>query len=127
MTRYRYNSQIFPPAPFVHVTISSPAGSAATVGDIPAQLDTAADLTSIPSAIIDQLQLVPLDEMLVAGFAGHLTKLPTYLVQLSVRDIEPVPVKVLASGDEPYVLLGRDVLNRHRVLLDGPRLVLEID
>lgn len=27
---------------------------------------------------------------------------------------------------ELYVLLGRDVLNRHRILLDGPQLAFEI-
>jgi hypothetical protein len=33
---------------------------------------------------------------------------------------------VLASHDEPYALLGRDVLNRFTILLDGPNLVLEV-
>jgi hypothetical protein len=33
---------------------------------------------------------------------------------------------VVASSGEPWVLLGRDVLNAHRLLLDGPHLTLEI-
>jgi hypothetical protein len=49
------------------------------------------------------------------------------LVQLQGHDLEPVAVEVLASRDEPYVLLGRDVLNARRVVLDGPPLVQEID
>ena len=52
--------------------------------------------------------------------------LPTYLVELRLRELGPVTVKVLASSDEPYVLLGRDVLNRFTILLDGPNLVLEM-
>jgi hypothetical protein len=128
MTRYRYNRQIDPPAPFVHVAIRRPVEpSGATVENVPAQLDTAADFTTIPTAIVDELQLVPLDEMLVAGFGGHLTTLPTYLVLIGIRELDAVPIKVLASKDEPYVLVGRDILNRHRVLLDGPQLVFEID
>jgi len=43
-----------------------------------------------------------------------------------VRDLEPVTVKVLASDEEPYALLGRDVLNRFTILLDGPNLALEL-
>jgi hypothetical protein len=35
-------------------------------------------------------------------------------------------VEVLAA-DEPYVLLGRDILNRYRVVLDGPKQKLEIE
>jgi hypothetical protein len=61
MIRYKYNQQVSPPAPSIHVTIRRP-------GD-----------------------------------------------------------EVLANRDELYVLLGRDVLNRHRIVLDGPQLVLEID
>jgi len=38
-----------------------------------------------------------------------------------------VTIEVLANRDEPYVLLGRDVLNRHRIVLDGPQLLLDID
>jgi hypothetical protein len=33
---------------------------------------------------------------------------------------------VFALEGEPFILLGRDVLNQHRVLLDGPGLALEI-
>jgi hypothetical protein len=44
VTRYQYNQQIIPPAPFVHVTLARPDGSV-TLSDIPAQLDTAADFT----------------------------------------------------------------------------------
>ena len=47
MIRYNYNRQINPPAPFVHVTIERPAFDGATV-EIPAQIDSAADITVIP-------------------------------------------------------------------------------
>ena len=49
------------------------------------------------------------------------------IVQLQVHDLEPSALEVLASRDEPYVLLGRDVLDTRRVVLDGPRLVMEIE
>lgn len=52
--------------------------------------------------------------------------LPAFLVELRIRELDPVTVKVLASHDEPYVLLGRDMLNRFAILLNGPNLVLEV-
>ena len=71
MIRYRYNQQVSPPAPFIHVTIRRP-GDEVSFRVLPAQ-------------------------------------------------------EALANRDEPYILLGRDVLNSHRIVLDGPQLVLEID
>jgi hypothetical protein len=41
--------------------------------------------------------------------------------------LTPITVEAFASREEPHVLLGRDVLNHFRVLLDGPNLVLEME
>jgi predicted aspartyl protease len=125
MVRYAYNHQVTPPAPFVHVSVRPPCEGPAGVV-VPAQIDTAADLSVIPGRLIEELQLVPLDSVSALGFGGHLVTLPTFLVELQIRELDPVTVKVLASHDEPYVLLGRDILNRFAILLDGPNLVLEV-
>ena len=126
MIVYSYNRQITPPAPFVHITVQRP-DKAAAVPDVPAQLDTAADTTVVPASVVEILGLVQLGEAEIMGFGGHITTVPTFLVSLAVREFEPILVKVLANPDEPCVLLGRDVLNQYRVLLDGPRLKLQID
>lgn len=126
MIRYQYNQQTTPPAPFVHVTLSCPE-TAQAMGDLPAQVDSAADRCVIPSRIVQALGLVPLDELPVAGFGGQVLLVPTYRVALALRGLPPMDIEVLAHPEEPYVLLGRDVLNRHRILLDGPQLTLTID
>jgi len=70
MTRYRYNQQLVPPAPFVHVTLRC-GDTGKELVDLPAQLDCAADRTVIPGKLVDQLGLVPLDELPVSGFGGQ--------------------------------------------------------
>jgi predicted aspartyl protease len=126
MIRYRYNQQVSPPAPFVHVTVSPPVpGSAGAEG--PAQLDTAADMTVIPWRLVQELGLVPLGELPILGFGGHRTTVPTFLIHLQIREQAAYVIEVLASPEEPYILLGRDVLNRFRVTFDGPNLTLEIE
>jgi hypothetical protein len=125
MVRYNYNQQVTPPAPFVHVSVRPPREGAAEAV-VAAQLDTAADLSVIPGRLVEELQLLPLDLVSALGFGGRLMTLPTYLVEIRVRDLEPVCVKVLASPDEAYALLGRDVLDRFTVMLDGPNLVVEM-
>ena len=112
MTRYSYNRQIDPPAPFVHVTVKQPTGDAA-IADVPAQLDTAADVTVLPRELVDQLRLVQLGDALVQRFGGQIVSNPTFLVEIAIRSLPIEAVVVLASEVEPHVLLGRDVLNRH--------------
>ena len=126
MTRYRYNRQVLPPAPFVYVTIEPPVAGSLAV-ECPAQLDTAADCTVIPWRLVEELQLDQLAELPTLGFDGHLTTLPTFLVRIGIRDFAPQAAEVFASMHEPYVLLGRDVLNRFRIILDGPGLVVDIE
>jgi predicted aspartyl protease len=125
MVRYRYNAQVEPPAPFIHATVSHPEREEA-IADLPAQLDTAADMTVVPEEVIKRLGLVPIEEVPVGGFGGQVTEFPAYFVEITLRDMRTVSVKVLGSRDEPYILLGRDVLNEFRIVLDGPQCLLEI-
>jgi hypothetical protein len=107
------------------VKIRRPVGGG-SLAHLPAQLDTAADLNVVPWNVVNDLKLAQLDLIPTAGFGGHVTLVPTFLVELAIRQLEPVVVKVAASRDEPYVLLGRDVLNRYRIVLNGPELFVEI-
>ena len=76
MIRYRYNRQVTPPAPFVNVTIRAPI-SGAEASNRPAQLDTAAYRTVIPSDLVRELSLDKLDEISVTALGGHRISLPS--------------------------------------------------
>ena len=54
--------------------------------EIPAQIDTAAGLSVIPGRLVDELRLLPLDSVSALGFGGHLLTLPTFLVELQIRE-----------------------------------------
>jgi hypothetical protein len=125
MVSYAYARECTPPAPFVHVTLRSPDGITA-VADFPAQLDTAADRTVVPLRVIEELHLVQMGTITESGVGGQVAVLPAFLVELTVRQLQPLALKVIASPEEPFVPLGRDVLNRYRIVLDGPQLALEI-
>jgi hypothetical protein len=126
MIHYNYNRQISPPAPFIHVTLRC-TETGKELRDLPAQLDSAADRSAIPSHLVEELGLVPLDELPVSGFGGQVMLLPTYLVQFNLRQKPSLTIEVLAHSAEPFVLLGRDVMNQYRIVLDGPRLALDIE
>jgi hypothetical protein len=126
MIRYNYNRQVNPPAPFVHVHLSAPLSGSRGL-ELPAQIDTGADVTVVPESVVKLLALVQLDEKVVAGFGGLRSIVPTYLLRLHIESESDFLVEVLTSGGETHVLLGRDVINRFRVRLDGPGGLLEIE
>jgi predicted aspartyl protease len=123
--RYRYQHRSGPPAPYVLVNLSHPDGSA-SLDDQPAKVDTGADRTVIPEAVAAALALDAVDVLEVEGLDGTRIRLPTSFVVVTIRAVSPVTVAVLRSPGEPEILLGRDVLNHFRIVLDGPDLALEI-
>jgi hypothetical protein len=52
--RYRYNTQLQPPAPFVHLLLRNPADGSELLA-VPAQIDTAADRTVLPQTLVKNL------------------------------------------------------------------------
>ena len=124
--RYNYNQQFAPPAPCVYVSVARPDG-VRSIERLPAQLGTGADVTVIPLGVVEQLELVQEGQRETIGFDGHLAVVPAYLAFVSIHSYEPAPVCVVASREEQIVLLGRDVLNRYRIVLDGPNLALDIE
>jgi hypothetical protein len=126
MIRYRYAHQLSPPAPFVSVTLRCPT-TGKRAADLPAQLDVAADRTVLPGQMVEALGLVEDGRALFQGFAGEVIELPVFLIEVQVHDFLPVLTRAVLGEKEPYILLGRDILNAHRILLDGPQLALEIE
>jgi hypothetical protein len=123
--RYPYVSQLRPPAPFIAVTLRNPVNGAEQL-DVPAQIDSAADRTLLPNAVVDALALPQIGTVSTGGVGGIAQMMPSYPVQLAIHDLPAHIVEVVASAGESWVLLGRDVLNSHRVLLDGPQLAVGI-
>jgi predicted aspartyl protease len=120
--RVLYNDQKQPPAPFVLVTLVNPYDGS----KFPAQLDTAGDRTLVPLALLDALGLEPIDDMVIGGVGGTEETMPVFVVSLAILTLPARDMRVVAHPDEPWILLGRDTLNSHRLILDGPNLALEI-
>jgi predicted aspartyl protease len=119
-----YDTSLLPPAPFVPVRLASLADHAEPVA-LQAKIDTGADLTVIPAHLVGQLQLMPAGEIEVEGYDGRRATLQVYDVNLYIDQLSLPGLLVIAFAED-YVLLGRDVLNRLRVVLDGPELMTEI-
>src|SRR5262249_4289630 len=111
--------------PFAHVSLAVPGDPAQLTGQV-GHVDTGAFKSVIPQVWADQLGLIRVREVQVEGLDGVVVVLPTYLLELTIKDLSPVVVQVLGSSGEQFVLLERDVLNRSQLPWDGPSLELTI-
>jgi hypothetical protein len=125
MIRYRYTAAMSPPAPVVNVTVACPA-TGNRVEMQPAQIDTGADCSVLPATTVAALGLVEDGRFQLQGFAGKVVELPVFLVDIHIHDLPAVTVRAVLGESERLIVLGRDVLNSQRIVLDGPELSLEI-
>ena len=122
MIRYNDNSQKQPAAPFVRVSLHH-LQTGAELQNLPAQIDTAADQTLVPFSIAAKLGL---HQTGVVGVGGNDEQMPLFEIMLKVHSYPPQRMEVLSHPQEPWILLGRDLLNSFRLVLDGPNPVLEL-
>ena len=110
-----------PPAPVARVIIRNPlAGKSVT--EVPLLIDTGADATLIPRAIlpyldIDEATLEPTGCSLV-GFDGTMS--PAILVPIMLEFLGKRVAGEYLLTEARYGILGRDVLNLFRLVFDGP-------
>jgi len=119
-----YNQQTDPPAPFISVTITNPLQRRKHV-TLPALLDTGSDLTAIPADLVDRLQLYSTGRIFLEDVKGETFPFFTYTVRLTLDKIIISSLKVM-STDLEHVILGRDVLNRFYLHLNGPDLTFDL-
>jgi predicted aspartyl protease len=106
----------FPSLPVVIRQVGETTGTSV----LPAQLDTGADATLVPTA---QLRAVQADELYQTRLRSHWGEwrpVTVYLVDLEVAGHQLPGVEVVADDTSDSILLGRNVLNKLILLLDGP-------
>jgi hypothetical protein len=114
-----YNRNYFPAAPFVEVSFITVAESR-RAGPLPAFVDSGADGTIVPIAVLNSISAPPTVEMLMSSQWGESRPVLMYLVDVQIGDITLPGMEVVGDDLSDEVVLGRDVLNHLRVLLDGP-------
>jgi hypothetical protein len=122
--QFTYTTLRHPPTPAATVVLSTPDRTRSLAG-VTAVLDTAADQTVIPTQLIAQLNPPSAGQIWAHGFGGQVFTISRYDVLLEIPGVVAVLLTVLSHSQEPYILVGRDVLNDLRVPFDGPAGVTE--
>jgi len=123
MTEFPYNTDHAPPMPVCQATFSvETTGRRLT---LPAVVDTGADATLIPLDYLRQLGARRVFESGLRSQWGERRAVFLYLVDVQVGDIALPGLYAVGDDVGQEVVLGRDVLNRLRLLLDGPAQVTQ--
>jgi predicted aspartyl protease len=123
--RYGYQRLVQPPAPFINVSLQHPT-SAEMMRNVAAQVDSGADRTVLPEKVVQALKLSQVGQIEIGALGGAIYVLRSFAVLLGVHDFPLRRLEIVTSAEEEWILLGRDVLNNYRIVLNGPQLALEI-
>jgi len=89
------------------------------------KLDCGADVTVIPEQLVTQLGLTPRGHAWTRGFDGTYSRRPVFYVRMRLEGFDLLSVRCLAA-DRITVLVGRNVLNRFLLVLDGKHLTFDL-
>jgi predicted aspartyl protease len=114
-----YNTADYsPPAPILPVTFrySERPG----LGPFDAIVDTGADATIIPESIAQRLRATPLNPGHLETQWGDIHPITVYLLDIQVNGQSLPGIVVAGDAETDEIVLGRNVLNKLPLLLDGP-------
>lgn len=123
--KFLYDARYFPPAPSVEIRLGTP-GESLSPDPHPALVDTGADISLVPLKHIRPLQTVPDDHRYLRSQWGERRKVAIYSLDIGIGSIRLPALEIVADEQGNEIVLGRNVLNRLAMILDGPKQVLEI-
>ncbi len=116
-----YSAEYEPPCPVLTIRVAAPSGGAAFA--LLAVVDTGADITLVPEALARTLDLPVVSHVRIAGVTGAAARADVLAADIDLSG-NRVLAEIVAFGNEAIV--GRDLLNRLVLRLDGPRGILEV-
>lgn len=124
---YHYDNQHYnPPAPVLPITVRAPGNSMKHI-TTDALVDTGADMTCLPRALINALGAERASTYNVVGINGVLIgPADSYFLEFEIAATKTTKklVEVIAVADE--LILGRNLINEFKLRLNGPTLELSI-
>ena len=117
--KHAYLHQYTPPIPALEIFLSLP-GTDEKIGPVQSLVDTGADGTLVPVAYLEHLDAPYVDEVRLRSQWGEWRFANVYVLDIDI-DGQTLPgIYVVGDNLGEEIILGRNFLNRLRLLLDGP-------
>ena len=123
--KYLSSYQYGPPLPVITLNIVNPRTHFA-ISDM-FIIDSGADISSIKQELFDLLDLERIGPLEVISATGQHDQRFTSAVRIETPLGNYEPVKVVVEPDTDENLLGRDLINQWKVILDGPNQQMTIE
>ncbi len=119
MKKYPYNTDYQPPFPSLEVTLlNDEEGLRTSIQQ--ALLDTGADGTLVPISHLQNILAPALSDTRIHSHWGEWRSVQLFLVDLELDGLKLPNVFVIGDEQNDEIILGRNVLNKLRLMLDGP-------
>jgi predicted aspartyl protease len=112
--------------PFPQLIINLRNSNDDRLGPFPALLDSGADVTFVPISLLEQLTSWRGEEARVRSHFGEYQIVRLYLISVQINTAQLSGLYIVGDevGDE--IILGRDILNKLPIFLDGPAQQTEV-
>lgn len=121
---YQYDGDYNPAMPVVDIEIGRAMDAASLA--LKALVDSGADATIIPINSLQEIRARRSRKMWLRGTAGGRILVDLYQISLRLGPFSQALLEVVGSAQNDEVIVGRDVLNHLKVILDGPASSTEV-
>jgi predicted aspartyl protease len=115
-----YDAAYTPPAPVLHIRLSAASESLRT-DTLTAIVDTGSDATLIPSRYLETIEAIDLGDAVLRSVLGEARGVHLFEVDIHVDSLILPGAVVVADDYGTEAIIGRNVLNKLILLLDGHR------
>ena len=120
-----YSQFYVPPAAVIEIRLAAP-GAAQTVGPFPALIDTGADASLVPKSILLTIGAPSMFEAHLRSPWGELHAVVMHLADIIIGLDRLPAIELAASESDDQFILGRNILNKLPLFLDGPQQVSQL-
>jgi len=121
-----YSKEYDPPAPVLPISLAAPE-EAPQIGPQSALIDTGADGTFIPTAFLEQLDVPVIYATNVRShLSERLRRVSVHQIDILIDTIRLPGIDVVSDDWSNEIILGRNILNKLSLLLDGPQQIARL-
>ncbi|MFN0073188.1 MAG: retroviral-like aspartic protease family protein [Chloroflexota bacterium] len=120
-----YDTSYVPAAPVAEFRLAPP-GQMMASGPHVGLIDTGADICIVPYFLVESLEIEIDSQRNLRAYDGSRRPVDIYVVDIEIAQLRLPAIELVAVEVMDEAIIGRNVLNRLRISLDGPTAVIEI-